>query len=449
MKKMIVLLLSTFLFGFSTASINIAPKEKQSNESIRITNKLERLMQNNNNNMRSSENALYSEAFVTPRDKLSKDETTYLAVAEMNSAASATNFYSVKQSFLVTDFSKNEYLFTTFSPYGSSVISMFNYTTVEVNYFDTDDYSGISETDNLKYIPGTGLYQLNGNTYENVISDRHFPVKNAQVAEESSSIYIDYMGSQYNSSLKQKITLLNNGGGGGGNKDWDVSVTDNVITADIEVPHSWFFKYNTSQFSYKNGGSNGICEYIAFLMMMSYNDFFCSAGYFSDDQISTYVSTVSSKSFESSIPIIDDNWCKDLFTNNNSKETLTADDLNALSDNFLSGKGVSYRNVWAYWTFGNPKDVIQNGKRPDMLSGKFPDTGNRGEVAHNIVAYGVFTSGTYKNKYLTHYGWDAKTQCIVDRPFLSAYDWSVVNNSSHVHRYIFNVNGEMKCGCEY
>lgn len=95
------------------------------------------------------------------------------------------------------------------------------------------------------------------------------------------------------------------------------------------------------------------------------------------------------------------------------------------------------------------KDVIGNKKRPDMICGYLPDTGDRGTIPHNIVAYGYFTSGTYNGKYLTHYGWDNHTQCIVDRPFLSGYDWSIINESSHQHRYIFNVNGEMRCGCEY
>ena len=38
-------------------------------------------------------------------------------------------------------------------------------------------------------------------------------------------------------------------------------VNKKEIKADVEVPYSWFFKYNKNQFSYSNGGSNGICEY--------------------------------------------------------------------------------------------------------------------------------------------------------------------------------------------
>jgi len=93
--------------------------------------------------------------------------------------------------------------------------------------------------------------------------------------------------------------------------------------------------------------------------------------------------------------------------------------------------------------------VINKG-RPDMLCGNFPDIGDRGNIPHNIVAYGYFNQGEFNGKYLTHYGWDNDTQCIVDRGvFSTGYDWSIVDNTKNKEkRYIFDINGSLKCGSE-
>ena len=185
------------------------------------------------------------------------------------------------------------------------------------------------------------------------------------------------------------------------------------------------------------------------LLMASYHDFFSCAGYFSDEEISKYVYTMRGTTFEEAIPVLDDIWCLDLYRNF-GRDSLTAGDLNDLLKSFMSGKSVNYDRTSAYWLFGNPKDVIGNKKRPDMLCGYLPNPEKDGTMAHNVVAYGYFTSGTYNGQYLTHYGWNERSLCIIDREFFkTGYDWSIINKSAHVHRYIFNVNGELKCGCEY
>lgn len=266
--------------------------------------------------------------------------------------------------------------------------------------------------------------------------------------EAASQEYTDYLEENYEESVGQKITLLSKGGGGSsGRQSWNVDITNQEITADVEVPHAWFFKYNSWQFSYMSLGSDGICEYIAFLLLAEYQDFFGCAGYFSDAELNTYVTSPQASDFASAIPIVSDSFCKDLYEGNSKKETLDIGDLNDLLKSFMSGKSVSYDHAAAYWMFGNPKDVIKKG-RPDMMCGMMPNPYGGKDIAHNIIAYGYFTKGTYKNKYLTHYGWNTDSQCIVSRPFMSGYDWSIINKSPHRHRYIFNVNGDLKCGCE-
>lgn len=286
--------------------------------------------------------------------------------------------------------------------------------------------------------------------YKNVFNAHAFTQEQVGMVQETSSKYFQYMEETFNSSLFQKINVLSDGGGGGSSdKDWVVDVTKKIVNADVEVPYSWFFKHNKTNFSYHIGGSHGICEYVAFLLMVEYNDFFVTKGFFSEDQVKKYISTVNGSDFESAIPNVSDAFVYDLFLDF-KRESLNTGDLNDLLDDFMEGKDISYSSDSAYWLFGNPRDVIGNKGRPDMLCGELPDTGNRGDIAHNVVAYGYFTSGDYDGKYLTHYGWDDVTQCIIDRPFLTGYDWSIIcKETEHVHREIFMVDGELRCGCEH
>ena len=80
------------------------------------------------------------------------------------------------------------------------------------------------------------------------------------------------LNSRKQETINSRIALLNNslvansdeggsGNGENGNFNWVIDVNKKEIKADVEVPYSWFFKYNKNQFSYSNGGSNGICEY--------------------------------------------------------------------------------------------------------------------------------------------------------------------------------------------
>lgn len=39
--------------------------------------------------------------------------------------------------------------------------------------------------------------------------------------------------------------------------------------------------------------------------------------------------------------------------------------------------------------------------------------------------------------------------CSLARPFLNGYDWSIIcKEPNHIHRKIFSIDGELKCGCE-
>ena len=88
-----------------------------------------------------------------------------------------------------------------------------------------------------------------------------------------------------------------------------------------------------------------------------------------------------------------------------------------------------------------------------MICGLLPKLTDTGEEDwHNIIAYGYFSSGTYEGKYLTHYGWNNRSQVIISLPFYMLYDWSLRDNTENPERrYIFNIYNTMRCGedCTY
>ena len=389
---------------------------------------------------------------------LSLEDIAKIALIEINSNCS-NSIYTLKNYSIASDLLNNEYLYITFAPYGYSVISLDTYETVETDPFCQDVCIPSS---NDIYYPIIGLIEM-------VNSNIRIKRTNQLISENSmyytslkqfSINYKNILMDNRETSISEKIETIQQrrlekesstgDSGNEGRKDWDIDINKRIITADVEIPHSWFFKYNKDRFSYASGGSNGICEYIAFLMLVEYNDFFVSKGYFDDQEISKYVTSIYGSDKISATPDVNDSFVTDLFKSNNFKETLNCGDLNNLSDAFLSNKSnISYKNVWAYWLFGNPNNVIKSGN-PIMLCGFFPDTGDRGEIGHNVIAYGYFDKGAYKGKFLTHYGWNGHTQCIVDRKiFKSGYYWALKDETLNSKgRSIFNINGKLESGTD-
>ena len=356
-----------------------------------------------------------------------------------------TTLYKTKEYRIVRDFDDNNYLFVTFYPFGSSVMHIDTLETIEVNPF--------SEFDDLQYYnyyyPVIGLLKKINNFYYSVNKNNFLSENTTDLLKSKSKSLRTTLQSNYNNSIQKKIKLytdclsLTNS-----SNNNDVQISNGIVKAHVEVPYSWFFKYNTTRFSYSNGGSNGICEYVAFLLMIEYNDFFKAKGYFSDEEISKYVVMANSSSYQYAIPVVKDEFVLDLFELNNNKESLTANDLDDLANLFMKDKKVTYILDHAYGPFGSPIDVIRKGF-PDMLCGVFSDL-NGGLIPHNIVAYGAFVAGPYRDYYLTHYGWDNHSQVITIKNVLTGYDWSIQDTTTNPEeRLIFMINGRPMSGKNY
>lgn len=385
---------------------------------------------------------------------LSMDEVRSLIDYEL---LSESNNKLASQSIIKTkDLNNDEYYLITLNNGGYMLVSAISYEVLEFCPFVKLDYT---ITENDYYYPIIGGIKNINNEYYLLSNNEKLNNDSINNLKAFSLNLKNQIKEDLYNEINNKVALLekisdnsmyssSSGGGATGAEDWVIDVDKEVIHADVECDHSWFFKYNKNQFSYHNGGKNGICEYIAFLMLVEYNDFFRAKGYFSDEEINKYVKTVRGTSFLNSIPIVDDQFVYDIYLSNNKKETLNIDDLKHVCKNFLLNKPIKYNVSSAYWYFGNPKNDIKSGY-PAMMCGNFPDIGGgRGDIPHNIIGYGYFTKGTNKDKFLTHYGWDNCTQCIVSRKvFSTGYTWVLKDKTENPEeRYIFDINGELNSG---
>lgn len=375
---------------------------------------------------------------------------------ESNEICSNNSFYKTSNYFEIKDFYDNEYILTSFEPMGYSVISKINLETVEFVFDSTFDFNILLNQNEIRYIPTVGFFIKEDDLYKNIFDNQKYDFKVSSNSEIKNNLE-----STYTLEINKKKTLINSYIKGkkirkssSNSSDWIININEKVINADYEVPYSWFFKYFKNNFGYtsttKDGKSKGLCEYIALVLLLSYYDFFYHAGYFSNTEFSKYIDTSKiGTEKKDSFPKISALLVKDLY-NKYQYVDLNISDLNNVANGFLKNKNINYSLESAYWYFGNPEDVIRNKNRPDMLSGSFP-TGSSNEYAnHNIIAYGYFSKGVNSGKFLTHYGWNNYTQCLVSRNvFRSWYDWSIVNKeTTHTHRYCFNINGNLKCGCK-
>ena len=204
---------------------------------------------------------------IDPKIKFTDYEIASLGLAEMNHSSS-TALYSFSK---VNDLSGNEFLYVNYKPFGYSVIHLTSYATIEMNPFSTRQ--NVIKSNEI-YYPVIGILKESQDGKEYVNS--HGAKFEKEMFKDSMNAFSNSLFRNLNSrkqeTINSRIALLNNslvansdeGGGGNdenGNFNWVFDVNKKKIKADVEVPYSWFFKYNKNQFSYSNGGSNGICEY--------------------------------------------------------------------------------------------------------------------------------------------------------------------------------------------
>lgn len=376
------------------------------------------------------------------------NEYSQNSLDEINKAS--TIRYSLKKSKVIPDFSDEKYLLNTYYPCGSSVVSLILGKTIETRPFDKTNYEDYSD---LHYVPFCGVVRLHSGLYMNPA----FSIKSAEIP------YLKKQSLEYNKLCKQEKILsasvknhntsqkiLSNGSSGGGSStDFVKPISEGEITADYEVPFSYFFKYVEDRVPYPDQypvPDEGLCEYVATAMLIEYNELFGCKGYLSNQEVERYIQIVDAPKFREAIPVFSGSFTWHLYEDLMHKKTqLTKGNIHKIVDLELSNKPINYE-FRAGGIGCDPVNVIKNWRIPDMLCAKFP-TSEKDEW-HNIIAYGYFDKGIYQGKFLTNYGWGGGwSQCIVSFPFLHLYDCSIRNKSAHQHSYLFKVNGRLACGC--
>lgn len=313
-----------------------------------------------------------------------------------------TSDYFVKRSFVLYDFDDNPFVLTEFNQ-GHGVYSLAASDFTELSPFGKSPYESVeSGFDDLRYVFMNGYY------YKSPSSGSVFNIREPSkpLDENELSSLKSLSTSSYNVLLENKnyenmTEILNSSfdeislaltksspsdtsrsGGGTGTGKNDPS--QGIITADVEVPYSWYFKYNVSGFPWNSGS---ICGYVAASLLLGYNEFFRSAGYFSQEQADTYISN-GVGTFGKAIPSISDAFPKGVWGGDIGSSTPST--IQGAIDSFLKDKGKKYDNYNYVSMFSNIYDPIKDGV-PAIYFGNFETLVPHGN--HAVVAYGSFNDG--------------------------------------------------------
>ena len=201
--------------------------------------------------------------------KFTDYEIASLGLAEMNHSSS-TALYSIDSFSKVNDLSGNEFLYVNYKPFGYSVIDLTSYVTIEMNPFSTRQ--NVIKSNEI-YYPVIGILKESQDGKEYVNS--HGAKFEKEMFKDSMNAFSNSLFRNLNSrkqeTINSRIALLNNslvansdeGGGGNGengNFNWVIDVNKKERPT---LRYHILGSLNTTknQFSYSNGGSNGICEY--------------------------------------------------------------------------------------------------------------------------------------------------------------------------------------------
>lgn len=350
----------------------------------------------------------------------SKDEKIFLLEKFVNN--NINHKIKVKDISIVEDVNKSKFFLVNFKPIGYAIVKYETLEFFEINYNDNIKITNLK--DNI-YIPLKGF---DNKTNYNLMNKPNYG---------------------YNLSLNRSIEkfLPDN--------DFVNKYTETISNlnykADIEVPYSWYFRYNFDKFAYYdkdrkeiNHNGNGVCEYIALLMLLVYNECFVSSGYFNNDDIKKYFTISNGQSIDNYIPKINYKLLKNIFELNDEATNIDAGLVSRALSRFEENRYQDYYTKYAYFFTADPYSIIKKGI-PTMLSfylGK--------KEGHNVVAYGYDLK---KSMYLCHYGFQGSqyTQVLINRkPFNFIYDWSIRDNKDVKNpvRKLFNYKGKLVTGKE-
>ncbi|WP_027334722.1 putative cysteine peptidase [Mycoplasmopsis felifaucium] len=250
---------------------------------------------------------------------------------------------------------------------------------------------------------------------------------------------------------------------------------NNIIYADVEVPYSWWFKLLKTGFGHAsvasiegNDSKQGLCHYVAAAMLIQYNEFFRSAGYFSEKEIEKYVSLPSLSPEKNvfgylgapMIPRVNDLLVEDLYKIYGNEWIATpASHMSKTISKFLDSKvnknktfTPNYSMGWKLWGSIGPWKYINEGAPYMIYSSILADPTKNEKIGHSVVVYGYFKANG-GGKYLCHYGWNNHSQVVVSTKALD-WTWAIRINIDKKKEIIkprkyFSYKGEYISGVDY
>lgn len=359
---------------------------------------------------------------------------------------SGSNELQIKRIKTLCDFAGNQFVLTEFSTSGYSIYDVNSGTIVEVNVYGSSPY--LDSTGELLYVPLNGYYARNGK----VITDL---IEGEAISEETAeylAIYSEEYSKASAQSAKEENIDFVNGDSQIEPADYEVHYGEELVYADTEVPYSWYFKLNNDQFPH-NGKS--FCGYTAASMLLGYNEFFNSTGYFSEEESRKYInpyignipSTWPSSAKTTSpggVPEIIDAFPTEVWGDDIGGSTPS--DIDTAIKNFMDGKDKEFEIYNFVSIFANVYDPIKDGC-PAILFGNLDHVQQSGKVMHAVVAYGSYDDG----RLLCHYGWEGYQQVVISLPGLFEFGGviAIFNKSRHIHNeYFKDAKSEiLYCGC--
>lgn len=387
-----------------------------------------------------------------------KNRIKTLAIQEVERYAYGQE-YVAKEVSKASDFAGNDYAFISFSPAGYAIYNLSSGDFVEVSPFGQNPFSKTGNTNDRFYSPIAGFFRKENDSFVNVIDNTLIKGDDIEkYAEISTTTYDGNIKNHTNFEHRQYVQGDIVCYSSGNTPHYPVS--QGMLTADHEVPYSWFFKLNNTKFAaesvYKGSETpHWECGYVAGALLLSYQEFFESTGYFNAYEVSQYINVANVTSYTNGIPndipeVKDDflEYFWNLHQSWGSTASTIKDAVAAFMD--ASGKNRVYEDYCYDWITATVTDPVKDGV-PDILFGNLPapnDTtyGNGSTMAnHAVVVYGYYDNG----KLLAHYGWNGYSQVILTTPDLFHLGgvYAIYNKSAHVHNKYFKKGNLYYCGC--
>ncbi len=390
------------------------------------------------------------------KSSLSQKELANVELILLNEVMKYTknSSYSIRRSGVLKDFDDNLFVLVEFNPIGYGIYCVDSGDFTELSPFAESPYKNCNLTTNSqKYVFMGGYYDKNYATgyFQDLQNQKNIQQTEITKLKEFSKNTISLLKKEIkqdniqfmsDNTMGHDLTSLNNKrkskSGGSGEGTGNVDFNSSIVKAEIEVPYSWYFKYNNDGFP---RNSTDICGYTALSMILTYHEVFRSAGYFSSSESQRFI-IPSRGEYGKSVPTISNDFPNQVW--GNSIGGSVPGDMKKAVDDFMEGKNKSYSHYVYYSMFSTIEDPIKDGF-PAIYFGKF-NLFSSSDYNHAVVVYGVFDNG----KLLCHWGWRGDTQVIINKLglFNEGGVYALYNNSYHEHKtYFINSLGWERCGC--